>query len=196
VAVDRIKDVHKAAVLEDRKKEKGSSINSSLIRNTIDQRLHRTRRTTAEDGIRAAPLWTVWRWSLPIKIFRFFEVEVEGIQGCRRGQSRRSWYVLYHTFKHTASSCHTDKSIEEILEQLVNGEATPEEQEIRNREHRGASKKLKDVEYCAEQKSTDLELVGTWVLVSSHGSIAKYISDVDGAAGLMRVWKQSRFHSC
>ncbi|KAJ8592837.1 hypothetical protein M405DRAFT_931233 [Rhizopogon salebrosus TDB-379] len=72
-----------------------------------------------------------------------------------------------------------DKSIEEILEQLVNGEATPEEQEIRNREHRAASKKLKDVEYCAEQKGTDLELV-----------------DVDGAAGLMRVWKQVNDTGC
>jgi hypothetical protein len=82
------------------------------------------------------------------------------------------------------------------MEDLMKGESTPEEQELRSREHRDASNKLKDVEYCAELKSTDLELVGMWVLVVTHGSIAKYILDVDGAAGLMRVWKQSRFHSC
>jgi len=68
-----------------------------------------------------------------------------------------------------------DKSIMQILDQLVNGEATPKEQEIRNREHRGASKKLKDVEHRAEQKSIDLDLV-----------------DVDGAAGLVRIWKQAQ----
>jgi hypothetical protein len=58
------------------------------------------------------------------------------------------------------------------MENLRRGELTPEEQEIRNREHSDAGNKLKDAEYCAELASTDLEQVGTWVLVVSHGSIA------------------------
>jgi hypothetical protein len=124
------------------------------------------------------------------------EANVEWIQECWYRQSQRNWYVLCHTFKHAASSFHADQSIAEIMEDLMKGESTPEEQEIRNREHNDAGNKLKDVEYCAELKSTDLEQISMWVLVVSHGSIAKYIPDVDGAAGLMRVWKQSRFHSC
>ncbi|KAJ8581209.1 hypothetical protein M405DRAFT_634361 [Rhizopogon salebrosus TDB-379] len=53
-------------------------------------------------------------------------------------------------------------------------EATAEEQEIRNREHSDAGKKLKDVEYCAEAKCTNLVQV------------------VDaGATGFTRVWKQA-----
>jgi hypothetical protein len=103
---------------------------------------------------------------------------------------------LCHTFKHAASSFHADQSIEEIIEDLVKGELTLKEQEIRNREHSDAGNKLKDVEYCAELKSTDLVEAGMWVLVVSHGSIAKYISDVNGVAGFIKVWKQSRFHSC
>jgi hypothetical protein len=95
-----------------------------------------------------------------------------------------------------SSSFHADTAIENIIQQLKNGEATPEEQAIRNREHSDAGNKLKNVEYCDERKGTDLEIVSTWVLIASHGSIAKYISDVDGATGLMRVWKQSRFRSC
>jgi 23S rRNA maturation mini-RNase III len=82
------------------------------------------------------------------------------------------------------------------MDGLMKGEATEEEEKIRNREHDDAGKKLKDVEYCAERKVTNLELVtGMWVLVASHESIAKYITDVDGT-GFTRVWKQSRFHSC
>jgi hypothetical protein len=103
---------------------------------------------------------------------------------------------LRHTFKHAASSFHVDTAIEKIIDHLKKGEATPAEQAIRNREHSDAGNKLKNVEYCAELKSTDLELVSMWVSVASHGSIAKYIPDVDAPTGLTRVWKQSRFHSC
>jgi hypothetical protein len=63
-------------------------------------------------------------------------------------------------------------AIENIIQQLKKGEATPEEQAIRNREHSDSGNKLKNVEYCDERKSTDLEIVSTWVLVASHGSIA------------------------
>ncbi|KAG0706642.1 hypothetical protein DFH29DRAFT_900607 [Suillus ampliporus] len=66
-----------------------------------------------------------------------------------------------------------DSAIGEIMEQCANGEASQEEQEIRNKEHSGAGKKLKDVEYCAELKSNTLTQV-----------------DVGGAAGLMKVWQQ------
>jgi hypothetical protein len=56
----------------------------------------------------------------------------------------------------------------------MQGEATEEEQENRNREHSDAGNKLKDVEYCTEKKETDLELVtGMWVWVASDESIAK-----------------------
>lgn len=55
------------------------------------------------------------------------------------------------------------------MEQCAKGQATPEEQkEIRNREHRGAGRKQKDVQYCTELKSTALESVGTWVVLDDH----------------------------
>ncbi|KAG1902642.1 uncharacterized protein F5891DRAFT_1022595 [Suillus fuscotomentosus] len=67
-----------------------------------------------------------------------------------------------------------DDAIKELMEQCAKGQATPEEQkEIRNREHRGAGRKQKDVQYCTELKSTALESV-----------------DVGGAAGLIPVWRQ------
>ncbi|KAG1718293.1 hypothetical protein EDB19DRAFT_952071 [Suillus lakei] len=63
--------------------------------------------------------------------------------------------------------------IDEIMEQCARGQASPEEQqEIRNREHSGAGRKLKDVESCAKLKSTALEIV-----------------DVGGAAGFIPVWR-------
>lgn len=86
-----------------------------------------------------------------------------GCQGDRRLPVQSKSQKLVCLRSYLLALCkliHADKSIDEILEQLSKGEATPKEQEIRNREHRGASKKRKNAEYCAEQKSTDLELVG------------------------------------
>jgi hypothetical protein len=54
------------------------------------------------------------------------------------------------------------------MDQCAKGQATPEEQEIRNKEHRGADKKRKNVKYCAELKDTALETVGMWVVVDNH----------------------------
>jgi len=67
---------------------------------------------------------------------------------------------LCHPPKHFAGSFHTDDSIKEVLQQLGAGEATPQPPVIRNRGYGRASKKLKNVEYCAEQKITDLVEVG------------------------------------
>ncbi|KAG2141054.1 hypothetical protein DEU56DRAFT_797004 [Suillus clintonianus] len=64
-------------------------------------------------------------------------------------------------------------AIDEIMDQCAKGQASPEEQQIRNREYSGASRKMKDVKYCTELKSTALEVV-----------------DVHGAAGLLTVWRQ------
>ncbi|KAG1871608.1 hypothetical protein F4604DRAFT_1768978 [Suillus subluteus] len=66
-----------------------------------------------------------------------------------------------------------DDAIKELMDQCAKGKATPEEQEIRNREHSGADRKRKDVKYCTELKSTALEIV-----------------DVSGAAGFIPVWRQ------
>ncbi|KAG2125858.1 hypothetical protein BD769DRAFT_1640377 [Suillus cothurnatus] len=66
-----------------------------------------------------------------------------------------------------------DDMVKELMDQCAKGQATQEEQEIRNKEHSGADKKRKDVKYCAELKSTALETV-----------------DVGGAAGLIPVWRQ------
>lgn len=67
-----------------------------------------------------------------------------------------------------------DDAIKELMEQCTKGQANlKEQQEIRNREHSGAGRKLKDVKYCTELKSTALEFV-----------------DVGGAAGLIPVWRQ------
>ncbi|KAJ8583084.1 hypothetical protein M405DRAFT_937426 [Rhizopogon salebrosus TDB-379] len=158
VAVDRIKDVHKAVVLEDRKKEKGIRVLfSAPLTNDSTECEEQLRKMESEQ--RHYGPYGGGRFRS--RFFDFLRLKSRGSKGAGM-----------------VKAGEVDKSIEEILEQLVNGEATPEEQEIRNREHRAASKKLKDVEYCAEQKGTDLELV-----------------DVDGAAGLMRVWKQADFRS-
>ncbi|KAG2144729.1 uncharacterized protein EDB93DRAFT_533364 [Suillus bovinus] len=67
-----------------------------------------------------------------------------------------------------------DDAIKELMEQCAKGQATPQEQkEIRNKEHSGAGRKRKDVQYCTELKSTALVSV-----------------DVGGAAGLIPVWRQ------
>ncbi|KAG2129991.1 hypothetical protein BD769DRAFT_1453255, partial [Suillus cothurnatus] len=70
-----------------------------------------------------------------------------------------------------------DDAVKELMDQCAKGQATREEQEIRNKEHSGADKKRKDVKYCAELKSTALETV-----------------DVGGAAGLIPVWRQITAH--
>jgi hypothetical protein len=57
------------------------------------------------------------------------------------------------------------------MDQCAKGQATPEEQELRNREHSGADRKMKNVKYCTELKTTALESVGTWVVVNHHVSI-------------------------
>lgn len=138
--VDMIKDAHKAAVLEDNRKEK--------------ERQEEERRRQAEQRSEG-PYYGGVRFRS-----RFFEFFMRRSKGSKTAGIVKSGEV--------------DQSIDEIFEQLGKGEATKEEQEIRNREHRGASKKLKDVEYCAEQKTTDLELV----------------DGVEAIAGLTRVWKQ------
>ncbi|KAG2107834.1 hypothetical protein BD769DRAFT_1500263 [Suillus cothurnatus] len=70
-----------------------------------------------------------------------------------------------------------DDAVKELMDQCTKGQATREEQAIRNKEHSGAHKKRKDVKYCAELKSTALETV-----------------DVGGAAGLIPVWRQITAH--
>lgn len=57
------------------------------------------------------------------------------------------------------------------MDQCAKGQATEKEQEIRNREHSGADRKMKNVKYCTELKTTALESVGTWVIVDHHVSI-------------------------
>ncbi|KAG2138221.1 hypothetical protein BD769DRAFT_1434765, partial [Suillus cothurnatus] len=63
-----------------------------------------------------------------------------------------------------------DDAVKELMDQCAKGQATREEQEIRNKECSGADKKWKDVKYCAELKSTALETI-----------------DVGGATGLIPV---------
>jgi hypothetical protein len=124
------------------------------------------------------------------RFFDFFRSKVKGSKGAgivKVSEISKSFIIP----SSTANSFHADNSIAKIFEDIGKGEATPEEQEIRNREHSAASKKMKNVEYCAEKKVTDLDLVGTWVF-AAHGLIVKHLPDVEGAAGLMRVWKQSK----
>jgi len=70
--------------------------------------------------------------------------------------------------------------MDKTLEQLSKGEATPNEQDERDRDYRGMGEKATNVEYCDEQKYTDLEL----------------FTPEDDATVPILIWKQSKFHSC
>lgn len=129
------------------------------------------------------------------KFFNFFRSKVRGGSKSAGKVKVREISTSFIIPSSTANSFHADESIAKIFEDIGKGEATPEEQEIRNREHRAASKKEKNVEYCAEKKVTDLDLVGTWVF-AALGLIVKRLPDVENAAGLTRVWKQSKSLSC
>ncbi|KAG1730664.1 uncharacterized protein EDB91DRAFT_1059251, partial [Suillus paluster] len=85
-----------------------------------------------------------------------------------------------------------DRAIDEIMEQCKNGESSPAEQEIRNREHGGAGKKLKDVEYCAELKSNTLQQVALndMVVVTTQeglpmNELADFATMVHGLSGVL-----------
>ena len=129
------------------------------------------------------------------RIFNFIKSKLKGFKGVsliKVGEIGTSCIIPCST----TSSFYAGGSITGIFEQLGRGEATPEEQQIRNIEHSGTRKKQKNVKYCAEKKFNDLEQVSTLVFVASHELMAKYSPDVEGAAaGLMRVWKQSKFLS-
>jgi hypothetical protein len=137
--VDRIKQAHEAAKLEDKKKE--------------EERERDARNKHSEEPGRGQHGGSTIRFRS-----RFFDLFR------RQSGSRSAGKVDVREI---------DDAIKELMDQCARGQATPEEQELRNREHSGAGRKLKNVKYCTELKTTALESV-----------------DVNGAAGLIPVWRQ------
>lgn len=137
--VDRIKQAHEAAKLEDKKKE---AEREKDARNKHSEESGRGHHGGSNIRFRSRFL-DFFRWQ-------------SGSKGAGKVDVKE-----------------IDDAIKELMDQCAKGQATPEEQELRNREHSGADRKLKNVKYCTELKTTALESV-----------------DVGGAAGLIPVWRQ------
>jgi len=78
------------------------------------------------------------------------------------------------TFEYPTLKHHVDELVDKTLKQINKGEPTSEERKVRDAEHSNASKKMTNVDYCAQQKCTDLQR--------------------EGGVDSIRVWKQSKFH--
>lgn len=137
--VDRIKQAHEAAKLEDKRKEEQSEKDARNKRSEESGRGHHGGGTIR---FRSRFL-DFFRWQ-------------SGSKGAGKVDVKE-----------------IDDAVKELMDQCAKGQATPEEQEIRNKEHSGADRKMKNVKYCTELKTTALESV-----------------DVGGAAGFIPVWRQ------